>query len=263
MPDMKKILIIEDDQDLTNILKANIQAKRKFYEVIIAHDGQEGLDLFDANDIDLIILDIGLPKMGGIEVYKHLLKGGETTAIPILVFTARDELEGFFEQMEVAGFISKPFDTDVLIAEMDRVLKGKEKSFVYIVDDKIDTTLPKLVKTIKKSGYKVKVFNNIEECSTAIKNEQPYIVLLDYEQSQMSGEESIKTIKIKVNPKNTRIVVYTYSENPYKQSSIDAGANKYIGKPENVESIIKAIMEIQNKDNEDADFEKARDRIQK
>jgi DNA-binding response OmpR family regulator len=131
----KTILIIEDDLCLTEMLQVHIDAKRNQYKIIIANDGEEGLRKAKTKNPDLIVLDIGLPKMGGIEVYKQLPKENGKTLVPVIVFTARGELEEFFEQIEVEGFISKPFETEALLEEIDLqdYLKRDQFFFAYLL----------------------------------------------------------------------------------------------------------------------------------
>src|SRR3954451_25435436 len=92
-----RILIIEDERGLTEVLTYNLQ--REGYEVLVAHDGQEGLRKAQMQLPDLIILDLMLPTMDGLEVCRELRAGERTRRLPILMLTARTE-----EMDQVVGF---------------------------------------------------------------------------------------------------------------------------------------------------------------
>ncbi|MDD4201839.1 MAG: response regulator [Candidatus Omnitrophica bacterium] len=247
MSEKKRILIIEDDVCLTEMLQVHIEAKRNQYKVLIANDGEEGLKKIETKTPDLVILDIGLPKMGGIEVYKKLPKENGKTKIPVLVFTARGELEEFFEQIEVEGFISKPFETEVLLAEIDRIVQKKEKPVVCIIDDQVNPHVKQMQKAVKKLGYNVLVFDNVEMLKASIGKMKPSILLMEYEQSDIDGSEAIKEVKTLIKSKDATIAVYTYSDQEYKHASINAGADVYIGKPTAVIDVINAVKDIKDK----------------
>src|SRR5438477_4233597 len=110
-----RILIIEDERGLTDVLAYNLQ--REGYETAVAHDGQEGLRKAQMQLPDLVILDLMLPGMDGLEVCRQLRAGKQTSKIPILMLTAKGE-----EMDQVVGFsvgaddyVTKPFSVKVLL----------------------------------------------------------------------------------------------------------------------------------------------------
>ena len=86
MDEKKKILIVEDEKDISEILAYNIQ--RQGYEVDTAYDGETGLSKALGGNFDLILLDVMLPKMDGFEICKRVREVKET---PIIILTAREE----------------------------------------------------------------------------------------------------------------------------------------------------------------------------
>ena len=111
----QRILIIEDERALTKVLVYNLQ--REGYEVSVAHDGIEGLRRAQAHPPDLILLDLMLPGMDGLEVCRELRTGGATRSIPILMLTAKaeetDQIVGF--SMGADDYVTKPFSVKVLV----------------------------------------------------------------------------------------------------------------------------------------------------
>lgn len=110
-----KILIIEDDRSLVEILAYNL--RQAGYEVHTASDGRDGLTQAQLQSPDVIILDIMLPVMDGLEVCRRLRADSRTSGILVLMLTARseesDELVGF--SLGADDYVSKPFSVKILI----------------------------------------------------------------------------------------------------------------------------------------------------
>jgi two-component system phosphate regulon response regulator PhoB len=110
----QRILIIEDERGLTDVLTYNLE--REGYQVIVAHDGQEGLRKAQMLLPDLILLDLMLPVMDGLAVCREIRAGEQTRNIPILMLTAKaeetDQVVGF--SMGADDYVTKPFSVKVL-----------------------------------------------------------------------------------------------------------------------------------------------------
>jgi len=117
---MKKILIIEDEVPLAEALKYTLG--KEGYEVNIAHDGAEGLERFGRDGADLILLDIMLPHVDGLEVCRRIRLG---SPVPIIMLTAKDaevdEILGL--EMGADDYITKPFNMRTLITRVKAVLR--------------------------------------------------------------------------------------------------------------------------------------------
>lgn len=103
-----RILIVEDHLDSLEVL--TIQLKAMGYEVIEATTGEEGIEKAQANHPEIILMDLGLPGINGIEVTQRLKKNPATAAIPVIAHTAWSE-ESFRSEGEKAGisdFLTKP-----------------------------------------------------------------------------------------------------------------------------------------------------------
>ncbi|WP_457621728.1 response regulator [Persephonella sp.] len=113
---MKKILIIDDNQQNRLLIKMILQ--RKGYSVIEAESGEIGLSLAYEHTPDLIILDMMMPEVDGWEVMERLKKDAKTKNIPIIIFSALDDLES----IDADGFIPKPVDINKLIQTVSEVI---------------------------------------------------------------------------------------------------------------------------------------------
>lgn len=121
-----RILIIEDERALTKVLAYNLQ--REGYDPIVTHDGQEGLRKAQTNPPDLIILDLMLPTMDGLEVCRQLRASEQTRLVPILMLTAKaeemDQVIGF--SVGADDYVTKPFSVKVLLQRIKALQRRTE-----------------------------------------------------------------------------------------------------------------------------------------
>jgi len=119
----KRILIVDDEPQMADMLSIRLEANG--YDVVTAHDGQEGLDKARSEKPDLIILDLMLPKIDGYKVCGLLKKDSRFARIPIIMFTARARQEDMAlgEEMGADAYITKPFDSQVLLAKIKELAK--------------------------------------------------------------------------------------------------------------------------------------------
>ena len=123
---MKTILIIDDEVDIRDILSYNL--KKEGYNVLTAENGKEGISAAQANIPDLILLDVMMPEMDGIEVCEILKASPETQNILICFLTARNE-----DYSQLAGFnaggddyVSKPIKPKLLVSRINAILRRSQ-----------------------------------------------------------------------------------------------------------------------------------------
>ncbi|MBN1289535.1 MAG: response regulator transcription factor [Actinobacteria bacterium] len=120
---MKKILFIEDEQTLAEALEYTLL--KEGYDVKLAFDGAEGLREFESGGADLVLLDLMLPEVDGLEVCKKIRS---QSSVPILILTAKDsdidEILGL--EMGADDYVTKPFNTRKLVARIKAVLRRAE-----------------------------------------------------------------------------------------------------------------------------------------
>ncbi len=126
----EKILIVEDEKDIVKMLDYNL--KKEGFRTLSCHDGEYALDLAGREHPDLIILDLMLPGMDGLEVCKSLKKESKTQGIPVIMLTAKAQESDKIVGLELGAddYITKPFSPRELIARIKAVLrrtKEKEK----------------------------------------------------------------------------------------------------------------------------------------
>src|SRR5215510_2436925 len=113
---MKKILIVEDEQDLIKLLKYNLE--KEGFKVVSTSDGTLALAEIRRDAPDLILLDLMLPGMDGLEVCRQLRRNDKYVSIPVLMLTARGEEADRVVGLEIGAddYVTKPFSMRELIA---------------------------------------------------------------------------------------------------------------------------------------------------
>jgi len=119
----EKVLIVEDEPSLTEVLSYNL--RREGYDVLVAHDGREGLRRAQTSLPNLVILDLMLPGLGGLDVCRELRSSPATAQIPILMLTAKaeetDQVVGF--AVGADDYVTKPFSVKVLLQRIKVLLR--------------------------------------------------------------------------------------------------------------------------------------------
>lgn len=121
----ERILVVEDESKIARFLE--LELKHEGYEVEIAFDGRSGLERAQNGDIDLIILDLMLPVMSGIEVCRRVRKFSD---IPIIMLTAKDDISDKVTGLDSGAddYVTKPFAIEELLARIRVALKRKSLS---------------------------------------------------------------------------------------------------------------------------------------
>lgn len=124
----KTVLVVDDEQDLLDLIEYNLN--KQGFKALKAEDGLEGIELAKKYKPDLILLDIMMPKMDGLEVCEKLRSDESTSLIPIIFLTARGDEKTEVEGLEKGAddYITKPISTKKLMSRIKAVLRRFDKS---------------------------------------------------------------------------------------------------------------------------------------
>jgi two-component system phosphate regulon response regulator PhoB len=121
-----KVLLVEDDRSLAEVVEYNLQANG--YEVIRSSDGEDALRQTHAKKPDIVLLDVMLPVIDGLEVCRRLRSQSETASIPILMLTAKseevDQIVGY--KVGADDYVTKPFSIRVLMERIKSLLRRNQ-----------------------------------------------------------------------------------------------------------------------------------------
>ena len=117
-----RVLVVEDDVDIADVIRRALA--KDGYEVRLAGDGEAALEESSVFEPDAVVLDLGLPKLDGVEVCRRLREGGD---VPILMLTARDSLDARVEGLDSGAddYLVKPFERAELLARVRALLRRR------------------------------------------------------------------------------------------------------------------------------------------
>src|SRR2546429_3112510 len=123
---MKRILIIEDDRDIVELVRYNLA--NEGFQVSSAHDGSTGLNTLKKTPPDLLLLDLMLPKLSGLEICREIRRDDSRNRLPILMLTARGEEADRVVGLEMGAddYVTKPFSPRELLARVKALLRRAE-----------------------------------------------------------------------------------------------------------------------------------------
>lgn len=121
----KKILIIEDEEKIARFIE--LELSHEGYDIYKAHDGRKGLDMAENGSYDLVLLDIMLPELSGLEVLRRIRRHSD---VPVIMLTARDQISDKVSGLDMGAddYITKPFAIEELLARIRVALKRTRRS---------------------------------------------------------------------------------------------------------------------------------------
>ena len=127
MADKKKILAVDDERHIVRLVQVNLE--RAGYEVVTAFDGKEALEKVEAENPDLVVLDVMMPYMDGFEVLQNLRKNQATRDLPVIMLTAKAQDADVFRgwQSGVDCYLTKPFNPMELLSFVKRIFTAQQE----------------------------------------------------------------------------------------------------------------------------------------
>jgi two-component system alkaline phosphatase synthesis response regulator PhoP len=120
----KKILVIDDNPTIVELIKYAIHLQGN-YEVVVAYDGEEGLQRFYAEQPDCVIIDVKMPRMDGYQLTRYLRGDPASAQVPLIILSAmireEDQTQGYLSGVD--EYLTKPFKPAALGAALERVMK--------------------------------------------------------------------------------------------------------------------------------------------
>ena len=122
-----RILVVDDDEDSRHLLRHLLE--RRGYQVAVADGGRAALERVADGDVDVILLDVMMPVMDGFDVCRELKRSPETARIPIILLTARDDMETRAVGMNlgVSDFLAKPVNTGELFRRVRIQIESRDQ----------------------------------------------------------------------------------------------------------------------------------------
>ena len=210
---MKKILIIEDESNISDFIKMELEYEG--YEAEISEDGKEGLIKALREDYDLIVLDLMLPGISGLEVCRRLKKEKD---IPVIMLSAKDSVMDKVAGLQIGAddYIAKPFAIEELIARIQVIFRRAEKVKSNIIKFK-DLSIQLESRTVMKNEEKINLTNKEYELLILLLNNKGKVVTRDNILNEVWGYDyDAGTNVVDVYVSYLRTVSYTHLTLPTK-----------------------------------------------
>ena len=211
----RKLLLVDDDPSLLETLGDFLRFEG--YEVLCATSGEDALVKMRPFHPDLIILDMGMPGMGGTGFLDRVTNPDGSTLAPVLVLTARASMAEYFANKQIAGFIAKPCDPADLLMEVGRILfmtanaghHAATKIARRLVVAESDPALRQtLLSEFTSAGFDVSAVATGAEALESCVAAKPDAVVMRLELDGLSADEVVAMLKRLPNTRDVRAVVY-------------------------------------------------------
>lgn len=242
-----RILVVDDSRAVRHALHEHLG--KAGFEVALAENGEEGYAIASQGDFDLIITDIDMPQMDGIEMASRLKAEFATATVPIIVLAANDDTalveEGF--RVGVDAYLAKGDDmTDNVEAVMD-ILKSKQLlsgSRVLVVDDS-QSVRAFLMAGLIGEGFVVEVASDGKEGLGKLESFKPDLIISDLMMPELDGSELLRTVKQSEDHRTVPVIMMsTVNDKPLMRRLMREGATSFLVKPFTINQLTVVIEEI-------------------
>ncbi|MBF0489566.1 MAG: response regulator [Candidatus Omnitrophica bacterium] len=247
-----KVLVIEDDESAKNFLGRVI--KKEGFSVLTAENGRVGVEIFEKEHPEIVISDLKMPEMSGMEVLKAIKRISPLTQV--ILMTAFGEVDTTIEALREGAldYIRKPIDLDILSLSLGRakekIAADKKLTFipkVLVMEDDV-TAQELLVKLLEKDGKHVVSAIDGEKALNIFKQEKIDIVLTDIKMPIIDGLTALHEMR-KISDDFEAIIMTGYGDEASAIKAMHEGAMNYLKKPIDFENLLifiqKAIEKLQ------------------
>lgn len=259
MADIKNILVVEDEEVVAELFAKKL--RNNGYGAQVANNGLEALEKLKTFKPDLIVLDLNMPKMGGVELYQKLCGADGKPTVPVFVVTARSNMEDFFRDFEVVGFKVKPFDASRLLNEVRLIFEKQEKKVkqvqelgdvgrihLVIVDNDKDE-IAKIIKQFRQFGFRdIEVIATGVEALEKMMDNPPDLALVNLVLPDIPGDALIFKLQQFVKTQSVICMLYAHRNYERKQAVLDTIEKKsgvrVLREYTDVEELLAAVNEI-------------------
>lgn len=255
--DKIKLLMVDDEKEFLETSARSLS--RRDFEVHLAFDGTTALQMLKQDRYDVVVLDVKMPGLDGVEVFHRIQN--QWPEIPVILLTGHGTISQAFQTSKegIADYLTKPCDIDELARRIKEILvQAKEKSLptgtpsevttdlvhVLLVDDEIEL-LESLKKILERRQMEVHITQSGEQALEVLKNTYIDVVVLDVKMPGMDGLETLQRMKRKF----PAVEVILLTGHPSVETAIRGiklGASEYLIKPAKEDSFANIIHRVYN-----------------
>ena len=244
----KKIMLVDDDRV---ILKIGRHILKDHYDVYPLPSAAEMFKALEGVIPDLILLDIVMPEMDGIEALKHLKADKRYNRIPVIFVTSIGDDQSVFEHLKTGAYsnLTKPYTAEEILSRIENCLNDffpadnvdeDEKPTILAIDDAPD--ILRMVQLLLKDKYKVVTLSEPAKLKNLLEELTPDLFLLDYHMPELSGFDLMPIIRSFPKHSTTPVIYLTSVRSAdFFSVATRLGASDYIIKPINVEVLREKV----------------------
>jgi len=242
---IKNILLAEDDRGTALLVKTQLEAKG--YWVHTAANGIEALKVLSAKHIDLIITDVVMPQMDGVDLYQAVKEKPQTADIPIIIVTDKAIFKESFKSLGVSNFVEKTTDIKNLLDKIISIESSADQAKKYpkiLISGSHSHVVEQMVNALKGMKYLAITARGSSELMSKALEMTPHAIVLDVLfQDNVSTPELIRSLRCFNYLKKAKIITYAYfpeelgmgvdaikSVEEMMDICTQAGADQYIGR---------------------------------
>lgn len=233
------VLIVDDDIEMTETLSDILEDMGHYVEV--ANDGFRAIEMVKTRAFDVILMDIKMPGISGVETYKEIKKVQPETMVMMMTAHSAKDLVAEALREGAYGVLYKPIDIKKLVEFIGRI---KEGALIMIVDDDL-STCEVLKDVLREKGYSISSASSGEEAVRKVQEESFDIVVIDIKMPVMNGLEVYLALK-EIRPEIKVIMMTGYRQEvkDLVKEAIKLNAYPCIYKPFDVEKMLKLVEEL-------------------
>lgn len=241
MPEKLKVLVVDDNEEFCGSVADNLELEG--YEVITVHDGFKALELVKRNNFALVLMDVKMPVMDGVETFKKIKQiAPEIPVIMVTAFAVEDLIREALRE-GAYGTLSKPLDFGELFELIGRATAAN--GMMILVADNDENLCNSMKDVLEDRGYRVNVAN---DGNTAVKmtgKNNFDIILLDLKMPILNGLETYLAIR-DIRPDTVVIIITGHAKdmNDMVQEAIQKSAYTCLEKPINMNTLISMLERI-------------------
>lgn len=232
-----KVLVVDDDPNLTDLLVDTLVVIG--YEAFAADSAKSAMEILRKEQIDLVISDINMPEMSGIELLEQIKKSNRRLPVMLITGIGTDTIKDRAYSSGADGFLAKPFRIGTIESEIGRLLAGIQRTRILIIDDNKEF-LASLAQRLEDADNIVFPFETITRATQFLDDHTVDLVITDLKMPNGDGLSLLNDLHAKY-PNLPVIMVSAFATDDILEKIKEAGVSKFLPKPvdfKEIESVL-------------------------
>ena len=237
------VLVVEDDAEVAELLRLTLE--NEGHQVLVAQSGEEALRIARKRYLDLISLDIRLPGLDGMEVLELLKRAPETADVPVVIVSAIKENKERGLALGAIDYLTKPIDTDELVAVIKEAVSGNQGTILIAEDDQ--EILVMLREALREAELNVRTTGRGDRALQLARAIKPSLFLLDLQLPELDGYQILKHLRQDRYTADIPVVVMTGTGATESDLPVPVGENgvvRFLTKPFSVDKLVQEISQL-------------------